>query len=112
MIVSVRGAVVDVVFDGAALPPVNTGLVIEWDRPDPLSPGGRCYSKKCRFIKVVVHAKSIPWVQNGVDHLGPDQFSDLLRSLINYAPPLQSYPIEIAQYPVQALLLIHATTPR
>ncbi len=36
VIVSVRGAVVDVVFDGATLPPVNTGLVVEWDRPDPL----------------------------------------------------------------------------
>ncbi len=36
IVVSVRGAVVDVLFDGAALPPVNTGLVVEWDRGDPL----------------------------------------------------------------------------
>ncbi len=36
VIVSVRGAVVDVVFDGAALPPVNSALVVEWDRPEPL----------------------------------------------------------------------------
>ena len=31
-IVSVRGAVVDVRFDGA-LAAINTALVVEWDRP-------------------------------------------------------------------------------
>ena len=35
-VVSVRGAVVDVSFDGEALPPINTALVVEWDRPEPL----------------------------------------------------------------------------
>ena len=33
---AVRGAVVDVAFDGAVLPPINTALVVEWDRPGPL----------------------------------------------------------------------------
>ena len=36
MVESVRGAVVDVTFHGQALPPVNTALVVEWDRPEPL----------------------------------------------------------------------------
>jgi F-type H+-transporting ATPase subunit beta len=35
-VVSVRGAVVDVGFDGTALPPINTALIVEWDRPEPL----------------------------------------------------------------------------
>ena len=35
-VVSVRGAVVDVSFDGDVLPPINTALVVEWDRPEPL----------------------------------------------------------------------------
>lgn len=33
---TVRGAVVDVVFDAADLPQVNSALVVEWDRPTPL----------------------------------------------------------------------------
>ena len=36
IVVSVRGAVVDVRFDGQLMPPINTALVVEWDRPDPL----------------------------------------------------------------------------
>ena len=36
MVVSVRGAVVDVSFDGQALPAINTALVVEWDRSEPL----------------------------------------------------------------------------
>jgi F-type H+-transporting ATPase subunit beta len=35
-VVSVRGAVVDVSFAGAALPAVETALVVEWDRPEGL----------------------------------------------------------------------------
>lgn len=35
-VVSVRGAVVDVRFDDLALPPINTALIVEWDRPEPL----------------------------------------------------------------------------
>ena len=35
-VVSVRGAVVDVSFEGDVLPPINTALVVEWDRPEPL----------------------------------------------------------------------------
>ncbi|WP_020176292.1 F0F1 ATP synthase subunit beta [Methyloferula stellata] len=35
-VVAVRGAVVDVVFDSAVLPPINTALVVEWDRPEAL----------------------------------------------------------------------------
>jgi F-type H+/Na+-transporting ATPase subunit beta len=35
VVVAVRGAVVDVAFEGA-LPQLNAALVIEWDRPDPL----------------------------------------------------------------------------
>jgi F-type H+-transporting ATPase subunit beta len=35
MVVSVRGAVVDVSFEGV-LPPINTALVVEWDRSEPL----------------------------------------------------------------------------
>ena len=41
VIVSVHGAVVDVVFgatsDAAALPAINTELMVEWDRPEPLA---------------------------------------------------------------------------
>ena len=33
---AVRGAVVDVVFAGAELPPINEALHVEWDRPTPL----------------------------------------------------------------------------
>jgi hypothetical protein len=33
---AVRGAVVDVVFFGAELPPINSALVVEWDRPTDL----------------------------------------------------------------------------
>ena len=33
---AVRGAVVDVVFTSSELPPINSALVVEWDRPDPL----------------------------------------------------------------------------
>jgi len=36
VVVSVRGAVVDVSFNGQVLPPINTALVVEWDRPEPL----------------------------------------------------------------------------
>ena len=35
-VVSVRGAVVDVGFDARGLPPVNTALDVEWDRPEKL----------------------------------------------------------------------------
>jgi F-type H+/Na+-transporting ATPase subunit beta len=35
-VVSVRGAVVDVGFDGETLPPINTALIVEWDRPERL----------------------------------------------------------------------------
>ena len=35
-VVSVRGAVVDVTFDDQTLPPINTALIVDWDRPDPL----------------------------------------------------------------------------
>ncbi len=35
-IVSVRGPVVDVGFVDSALPAINTALVVEWDRPEPL----------------------------------------------------------------------------
>src|SRR6266702_8586244 len=35
-VVSVRGAVVDVAFDGGALPPINTALIVDSDRPEPL----------------------------------------------------------------------------
>lgn len=35
-VVSVRGAVVDVDFGGETLPPINSALVVEWDRPEPL----------------------------------------------------------------------------
>ncbi len=35
-IVAVRGAVVEVSFAGQALPPINTALIVQWDRPEPL----------------------------------------------------------------------------
>ncbi len=35
-IVSVQGAVVDVRFASGILPPIDTALVVEWDRPQPL----------------------------------------------------------------------------
>ena len=35
-IVSVRGAVADVAFDAAPLPPINSALIVEWDRPESL----------------------------------------------------------------------------
>ena len=36
MVESVRGAVIDVSFHGHVLPPVNTALIVEWDRPETL----------------------------------------------------------------------------
>jgi F-type H+-transporting ATPase subunit beta len=33
-VISVRGAVVDVGFVGQPLPPINTALVVQWDRPE------------------------------------------------------------------------------
>ena len=35
-VVSVRGAVVDVSFETSVVPPINTALVVEWDRAEPL----------------------------------------------------------------------------
>jgi F-type H+/Na+-transporting ATPase subunit beta len=35
-VISVRGAVVEVQFNGAALPPIDTALIVAWDRPEPL----------------------------------------------------------------------------
>jgi F-type H+-transporting ATPase subunit beta len=35
-VISVRGAVVEVRFDSGALPPIDTALVVAWDRPEPL----------------------------------------------------------------------------
>jgi F-type H+/Na+-transporting ATPase subunit beta len=35
-VVSVRGAVVDVDFGGCSLPPINTALIVQWDRPESL----------------------------------------------------------------------------
>jgi len=35
-VVSVRGAVVDVAFEKATLPPIDSALAVEWDRGDPL----------------------------------------------------------------------------
>jgi F-type H+-transporting ATPase subunit beta len=35
-VVSVRGSVVDVSFGGDVLPPINSALVVEWDRPERL----------------------------------------------------------------------------
>ena len=35
-VLSVRGAVVDLAFVGATLPPINTALIVGWDRPEPL----------------------------------------------------------------------------
>jgi F-type H+/Na+-transporting ATPase subunit beta len=36
VVVSVRGAVVDVSFEDQALPHINSALIVEWDRPEPL----------------------------------------------------------------------------
>jgi F-type H+-transporting ATPase subunit beta len=36
-VLAVRGAVVDVAFDGGLLPRINDALVVEWDRPAPLT---------------------------------------------------------------------------
>ena len=35
-VASVRGAVVDVSFDGGTLPAINTALIVDWDRPESL----------------------------------------------------------------------------
>jgi F-type H+/Na+-transporting ATPase subunit beta len=35
-VISVRGAVVDVGFKGQTLPPINTALAVQWNRPEPL----------------------------------------------------------------------------
>jgi F-type H+-transporting ATPase subunit beta len=35
-VISVRGAVVEVQFEDAALPPIDTALTVAWDRPEPL----------------------------------------------------------------------------
>lgn len=36
IVVSVQGAVVDTSFTDGILPPIDTALIVEWDRPDPL----------------------------------------------------------------------------
>ncbi|MCF4167606.1 F0F1 ATP synthase subunit beta [Zavarzinia compransoris] len=36
VVIAVRGAVVDVRFDAGPLPPLHTGLIVHWDRPEPL----------------------------------------------------------------------------
>jgi F-type H+-transporting ATPase subunit beta len=36
IVVSVQGAVVDVAFADCILPPIDTALIVEWDRPEPL----------------------------------------------------------------------------
>jgi F-type H+-transporting ATPase subunit beta len=36
-VLAVRGAVVDIAFDGAELPRIDEALVVEWDRSDPLA---------------------------------------------------------------------------
>ncbi|MEO6091717.1 MAG: F0F1 ATP synthase subunit beta [Novosphingobium sp.] len=36
-VVAVRGAVVDVRFDDAVLPAIDTALTVDWDRPEPLT---------------------------------------------------------------------------
>jgi F-type H+-transporting ATPase subunit beta len=36
VVISVRSAVVDVAMGAGVLPPINTALVVEWDRPEPL----------------------------------------------------------------------------
>ena len=36
IVASVRGAVVDVDFADGALPPIDTALLVDWDRPEPL----------------------------------------------------------------------------
>jgi F-type H+-transporting ATPase subunit beta len=33
---AVRGAVVDIVFDGTELPPINSSLIVKWERPTAL----------------------------------------------------------------------------
>ncbi len=35
-VISVRGAVVEVRFDDATLPPIDSALIVAWDRPEPL----------------------------------------------------------------------------
>src|SRR5579872_804399 len=35
-VISVRGALVDVGFKGQTLPPINTALAVQWERPEPL----------------------------------------------------------------------------
>jgi F-type H+/Na+-transporting ATPase subunit beta len=35
-VISVRGAVVDVRFENQAVPPINTALIVQWGRPEPL----------------------------------------------------------------------------
>lgn len=36
-VLSVRGAVVDIHFDDAALPPINSAITVAWDRPEILT---------------------------------------------------------------------------
>jgi F-type H+-transporting ATPase subunit beta len=36
VVTSVRGAVVDVTFEGQSLPAINTAMIVEWDRPEAL----------------------------------------------------------------------------
>ena len=42
-VVSVRGAVVDVAFDGETLPLINTALIVECDRPEPVRGGDKVF---------------------------------------------------------------------
>jgi F-type H+-transporting ATPase subunit beta len=36
MVIAVRGAVVDVLFADAVLPAIDTAMIVDWDRPEPL----------------------------------------------------------------------------
>jgi len=41
----------------------------------------------CNLINTIGYAKSTSWTQNGIDHFRLGDFSELLRTLINYASP-------------------------
>ncbi len=57
-VIAVEGAVVDVHFDGGALPPIDTALIVEWDRSELLNLEVHSHVDTSTVRAVALHATS------------------------------------------------------
>src|SRR5580692_7927711 len=88
-VVAVRGAVVDVAFEGGLLPRLDEALIVDWDRPETLMVEVQAHLDE-RTVPVVdpVLVRLLDVVGNFRDN-GPPLPSDMSRSPIHRtAPPL------------------------